>query len=314
MKPFGASISLAALAVALTGALTACGGGQTEAEAPATPETQAASPADAANGDEITVSTADLEGNPFTQDWQTPYGTPPFATISDDDYMPAMQAAIVTLRGEIDAIVENEDAPSFENTIVALDLAGGQLNKVANTFGNITNTDTNDALRALEAEIYPMLTREFNAIQFNEALFERVKSVYAQKDTLSLDEQDARLLELTHRGFVRAGAALDKATKDRVGAINEEISGLTTAFGQNLLRATIGFKLEITDPAALGGLSDSFKSAIKVDGENKWVVGLNRSPFETFMTQSTNRALREELFDAYRLRAAAGENDNGPLA
>ncbi|MEM1193339.1 MAG: M3 family metallopeptidase [Pseudomonadota bacterium] len=314
MKPFGASISLAALAVALTGALTACGGGQTEAEAPATPETQAASPADAANGDEITVSTADLEGNPFTQDWQTPYGTPPFATISDDDYMPAMQAAIVTLRGEIDAIVDNEDAPSFENTIVALDLAGGQLNKVANTFGNITNTDTNDALRALEAEIYPMLTREFNAIQFNEALFERVKSVYAQKDTLTLDEQDARLLELTHRGFVRAGAALDKATKDRVGAINEEISGLTTAFGQNLLRATIGFKLEITDPAALGGLSDSFKSAIKVDGENKWVVGLNRSPFETFMTQSTNRALREELFDAYRLRASAGENDNGPLA
>ena len=122
------------------------------------------------------------------------------------------------------------------------------------------------------------------------------------------------MLELTQRDFVRAGAALDKETKDRVAEINTEISGLTTTFGQNLLSATTGFKLEITDPADLEGLSDSFKSAIKVDGEDKWVVGLNRSPFETFMTQSTNRELRRRLFDAYRQRAAGGENDNGPLA
>ena len=309
MKKFGAAVSIAALAVALT----ACGGEQTQVETPvdtvsdeATPESEAA--------DDITVSAAELEGNPFTVDWDTPYGAPPFSEIKDEHYMPATKAAILELRAEIDEIVSNAEPATFENTIVAIDLAGKQLSKVSNTFGNITNTDTNDTLRGLESEIYPMLTREFNAIQFNEALFERVKSVYAQKDSLGLDEQDARLLELTHRDFVRAGAALDKETKDRVAAINEEISQLTTTFGQNLLKATTGFKLEITDPEDLGGLSDSFKAAIKVDGEEKWVVGLNRSPFETFMTQSTNRALRAQLFDGYRLRASEGESDNGPLA
>ncbi|MEL7200904.1 MAG: M3 family metallopeptidase [Pseudomonadota bacterium] len=316
MKAFGATPSLTALALAL--ALSACSGGDGEtSQADAGQGSQAQTNAGAApSGDveALSVSAAELEGNPFTEDWETPFGVPPFSEIEDTDYMPAMKAAIMSLRDEIEVIVNTDAAPSFENTIVALDIAGRQLNKVTNTFGNVTNTDTNDALRALEAEIYPMLTREFNAIQFNENLFERVKAVYAQKDSLTLDEQDARLLELTHRGFVRAGAALDKQTKTRVAEINEEISGLTTAFAQNLLRATIGFKLEITDPDDLGGLSDSFKSAIKVDGENKWVVGLNRSPFETFMTQSTNRPLRENLFNAYRRRASDGDNDNGPLA
>ena len=315
MTKFGATVSLAALAMALT----ACGGEQTKTDAPAEPAASTtsdveAAPSGDADSDDITVSASDLEGNPFVEDWDTPYGAPPFSQIKDEHFMPATKAAVLDLRGEIDAIVNNAEAPTFENTIVALDMVGNQLGKVSSTFGNIASTDTNDTIRDLQSKIYPMLTREFNAIQFNEDLFERVKSVYAQKDSLDLDEQDARLLELTHRDFVRAGAALDKETKDRVAAINEEISSITTTFGQNLLKATTGFKLEITDPADLGGLSDSFKSAIKVDGEDKWVVGLNRSPFETFMTQSTNRDLRKQLFDAYRLRASEGETDNGPLA
>ncbi len=307
MRNFGAVVSLAALATALT----ACGGEQGTDEKPAETIAEDAMTSDS---DDISVSEADLEGNPFTVAWDTPYGAPPFSEITDEHYMPATKAAILELRAEIDAIVNDADEATFENTIVALDLAGKQLSKVSNTFGNVTNTDTNDTLRALESEIYPMLTREFNTILFNEALFDRVKSVYAQKDALGLDEQDARLLELTHRDFIRAGAALDKETKDRVAEINEEISALTTTFGQNLLKATTGFKLEITDPAELGGLSESFTAAIKVDGEDKWVVGLNRSPFETFMTQSTNRELRRQLFDGYRLRASEGENDNGPVA
>ena len=309
MKNFGATVSLAVLAIALAG----CGGEQTQNQTPADSAVEDTAPA-GDSGSDITVTAAELEGNPFTETWDTPFGTPPFSLIKDEHYMPATKAAILEAREEIDAIVNNPEAPTFENTIVALDLAGKQIGKVSSTFGNITNTDTNDTLRGLESEIYPLLTREFNAIQFNEELFERVKSVYAQKDSLDLDEQDARLLELTHRDFVRAGAALDKETKDRVAAINEEISALTTEFGQNLLKATSGFKLEITDASQLGGLSDSFKAAIKVDGEDKWVVGLNRSPYETFMTQSTNRELREQLFDAYRLRASEGESDNGPLA
>ncbi|MEO1014772.1 MAG: M3 family metallopeptidase [Pseudomonadota bacterium] len=304
MKKSGIAVSFLALAIALS----ACGGESPETGAPASEaDSEVAS-------EDISVSAAELEGNPFVRDWDTPYGAPPFAQIKDEHYMPAIKAAIMELREEVAAIADNADEPTFDNTIVALDIAGKQLNKVARTFGNITNTDTNDTLKALEGEVYPMLTREFNAIQFNERLFERVKSVYAQRDDLGLDEQDARLLELTHLDFIRAGAALDESAKARVAEINEEISGLTTKFGQNLLAATTGFKLEITDPSELGGLSDSFKASIKVDGEDKWVVGLNRSPFETFMTQSTNRELRRQLFEAYTDRASAGENDNGPLA
>ncbi|MEM9168249.1 MAG: M3 family metallopeptidase [Pseudomonadota bacterium] len=307
MNKFGRAISVLAVATAVG----ACGGEGTKEDAPTAADVVEAATDGA---DAIVVSAAELEGNPFVKAWDTPYGVPPFAEIRDEHYMPAMKAAILELRDEIAAIADNAEAPTFQNTVVALDVVGKQLSKVSGTFGNITNTDTNDALKALEGEIYPMLTREYNAIQFNERLFERVKAVYAQKDALDLDEQDARLLELTHRDFVRAGAALDDDAKDRVAAINEEISSLTTAFGQNLLAATTGFKLEIDDPSALGGLSDSFKAAIKVDGEDKWVVGLNRSPYETFMTQSTNRELRQQLFEAYTERAAGGDNDNGPLA
>ena len=306
------SLGLAVSSVALVLALSACSSETPASEDPTNTAQQEQTSESAA--DTISVSDAELDGNPFQKSWDTPYGVPPFSEITEAHFMPAIKAGILEQRAEIDAIANNAEPATFENTIVALDIAGRQLNKVASTFGNITNTDTNDTLRELESEIYPLLTRESNKITFNEALFSRVKDVYAQKDALDLDEQDARLLELTYRDFVRAGADLDTDKKERVAEINEELSALTTEYGQNLLKATIDFKLEITVPEELGGLSDSFKTAIKVDGEDKWVVGLNRSPFETFMTQSTNRELRQKLFDGYRLRASAGETDNGPIA
>ena len=114
---------------------------------------------------DIIVSKADLAGNPFIGEWETPYGVPPFTKISDDHFMPAIKAGILDLREEIDTIVNNSEAPSFRNTIVALDMVGEELGKVSGTFGNITGTDTNDTLKALEGEIWPLLTREFNKIQ-----------------------------------------------------------------------------------------------------------------------------------------------------
>ncbi|MDX1292113.1 MAG: M3 family metallopeptidase [Hyphomonas sp.] len=298
--------SVAALALVVS----ACG---EKTEAPEAPP--AADMAAAETGlPEIEVSDAELEGNPFRQEWNTPYGVPPFADIRDEHYLPATKKGILELRAEIDAIANNPEAPTFENTVVALDMAGASLDRVVNVFANITNTDTNDTLSALEAEIWPMLTRETNAISFNEDLFKRVQAVYEQRDRLGLDEQDARLLELTYREFVRNGAGLSPEAKAEVAAINEELSGLTTQFGRNLLLSTKAFKLEITDEADLVGLSDDFKSALKVAGEDKWVLTLDRSVYETFMTQSENRALREKMFDGYRLRASEGEYDNGPLA
>ena len=264
--------------------------------------------------DEISVSDAELAGNPFMQEWNTPYGIPPFSAIKDEHYMPAFKKGILELRADIAAILENPEPPTFENTILALEIAGELLTKVDYTFGNISNTELNDELRALESEVNPMLTREFDAINLNTDLYARVKAVYDQKDELGLDEQDARLLELTHRGFVRAGAALTPEVKAQVAEINAEMSELTTRFSQNLLAATKEFTLELTKDDEIAGLSDDFKAAIWDEDKKAWVVGLNRSSYETFMVQAENRDLRKRLFDGYRLRASGGDIDNGPLA
>jgi len=285
--------------------LSACGG---KDEGSATEE------ATEAAVDEISVSDAELEGNPFMQEWDTPYGVPPFAVIENAHYMPAVKKGILEQRAEIEAIANNPEAPTFENTIVAIEAAGELLTKVSSTFGNITSTDTDDELRALEAQIYPMLTQENNAIRFNQALFARVQAVYEQRESLDLDEQDARLLELSHRGFIRSGAALSPDVKQQIADINTEISSLTTEYGQNWVLETKAFTLELTKDEEIAGLSDDFKGAVWDEENEAWVVGLNRSSYETFMVQSENRELREKLFDAYRLRATAEERDNGKLA
>ena len=294
--------SPAGLCLALV-VLAACGGKETE-DAQQT-ETAA---------DDIMVTTAELAGNPFVAEWDTPSGVPPFADIASGHYMPAVKKGILELRAEIDAITNNAEPPTFDNTIVALERAGRTLDRTVSTFGNVAATELDDELRALQTEIYPMLTREFDAITLNDDLYARVRAVYEQKDSLGLDEQDARLLELQNRQFVRAGAALAPDVKTQVAAINEELSALTTKFGQNLLAATKAFKLEIRDPAQTAGLSDDFKASVRDEDKGAWVIGLNRSAYETFMTESEVRELREQLFDAYRLRAAGGKFDNGPTA
>ncbi|MEO0784672.1 MAG: M3 family metallopeptidase [Pseudomonadota bacterium] len=298
------------LAIGFT--LAACGGptDTPASDAPAA-SAQSTSEADLPQLPEITVTDAELEGNPFLEDWDTPYGVPPFAGIEAADYMPAIKRGILDLRAEIDAITSNTEPATFENTIIPLELSGDLLTKTALTFSGVTATELNDDLRALQSEIWPMLSVETSAINLNPVLFERVKSVYDQLDTLELGEQEARLVELTHRRFVRAGANLDPETKAQVADINAELSGLTTKFGQNLLASTKDFRLELTTPEEIAGLSPDFANSIKEDGEDKWVVTLDRSVFETFMTQSTNRDLRSQVFDGYRLRASDGEYDNG---
>jgi peptidyl-dipeptidase Dcp len=284
-------------------ALVACGGA--DKGEPATTDNAV---------DEIAVTDAELAGNPFMEDWDTRYGVPPFAAIEDGHYMPATLKGILEMRAEIATIADSPEAPTFENTILAMEKAGELINKVASTFFNITGTELNDELQALQTKISPMLSREFDAINLNLTLFERVQTVYAQKEQLGLSEQDARLLELTHRGFIRSGAALPQDVKDEITEINAEISSITTQFGLNLLAATKGFKLEIKDEAQTAGMSDSFKAAVWDEEAGAWVIGLNRSSYETFMTESEVRELREQLFNGYRLRASSGDIDNGPLA
>ena len=270
-----------------------------------------AEPASATDG--LDVSDSELVGNPFREAWTTPYGIPPFADIRDEHYLPAFKKGALERRAEIAAIASNPDAPTFENTILAMESAGENLAKVIYTFANVTNTELNDTLRDLEAEIYPLYTQENDAVRLNDALFQRVQTLYEQRDTLNLPEQDARLLELVHRDFVRAGAALPPDIKAQVAETNAQISRLSTRFGQNLLGATKAFQLVVTDEAELAGLTDNFKATLWDEEANAWVIGLDRSVYENFMTQAENRELRKQLFDGYRLRASEGDFDNGPI-
>ncbi len=289
-------------AASMAAVLAACGASDPDA------------PADATADEEITVSDTDLAGNPFRREWNTPFGVPPFADIEDGHYLPAIKKGILERRAEIDAIANNPEPATFANTIVAFETAGASLNRVTRTFFNITGTELNDTLSDIQQQVSPMLSREFSAIMLNEKLFERVQSVYAQKDDLDLNEQDARLLELVHRAFVRSGAALDADAKQKLADVDAEIAELSTKFGLNLLAATKGFTIELTDEADVAGLSEDFKAAIWNEEKGAWVVGLNRSSFESFMTQSESRELRRQLFDGYRLKASSGDADNGPIA
>ena len=268
-------------------------------------------------GDQVTEEVAVVENdNPFFTEWDTPYGIPPFGQIRDEHYKPAFEAGIEEQRADIAVIRDNPEPPTFDNTIEALELAGESLKRVRLVFSNITNTDTNDALQELEVEIYPVLTREQDAIYLDQAIFERVQAVFDARDTLGLDEQEMRLLELTHRDFVRKGAALDDDAKARMKEINARISELNTMFAQNLLKETNAFELVITDEADLSGLSASMIGSARVKAESRdkpdaWVFGLDRGTYEGFMTYADNRELRLQMFNAYRARGAQGnENDN----
>ena len=257
--------------------------------------------------------------NPLLTAWDTPFQIPPFSQVKDEHYLPAVEKAVESLRDEISAIVEEQSAPTFDNTIVALERSGSELSRIIRLFSNITGTDTNDKLKALQVEIYPMLTRERDAISLNETLFKRVEAVYKAREELSLDQQDTRLLELTYRDFVRDGASLETESKARLKEINAKISELTTKFSQNLLSETKNFELVVTDEKDLVGLSQEMinaarAKAISKDKPDAWVFGLDRATYEGFMTFSEKRDLRKVMFDGYRARGINGnEFDNTEL-
>lgn len=298
------TIQRSAIALSLTVLLAACSSSDDPADS-----ASAQSPGDA----DMAVTTAELEGNPFLEEWHTPFGVPPFDEIKDEHFMPAFKQGVQELRAEIDTITNNPEPATFENTILAMEKAGKTVTRVRYTFNPLTGTELNDNLRQLEREIEPMWTREEDAITFNDALFKRVQAVYEQRDSLDLNEQDARLLEIVHKDFVREGAALPADTKAELSDINSRLAELMTLFAQNLLAATKAFNIELTDEADTAGLSDDFKANIWNDEKQAWVLGLNRSVYETFMTQSENRELRKRMFDGYTNRANSGEYDNGPL-
>jgi len=243
--------------------------------------------------------------NPLLAKWDTPFEIPPFEKIKIEHFMPAYVEAMTQHKAEIDSIVNNAEAPTFDNTIVAYDNSGELLDKISPVFSNISGTASTPEVIALAKELSPLTSKHFNEISLNPLLFQRVKAVYEKRDSLGLDAEQMRLLTEMYKGFVRSGADLPEDKKNELKTINEEISALQLQFGQNLLAETDAFKLIIDKEENLAGISESLKASALKRGEKdstsagKWVFGLDNPSVMPFLQQSSNKDLRKQIFEAY---------------
>lgn len=242
--------------------------------------------------------------NPLLQEFNTPFGVPPFDLIKNEHFLPAIQEALSQHNQEIEEITSNSAEPDFNNTIVTLERSGATLDKVQSVFYNLNSSVTNDSLEQIARTIAPEVTRHSDAIRLNENLFARIKKVYENRDALNLNPEDSKLLEETYLTFVRGGANLPEEKRARFREINEELSSLTIKFGQNVLAETNNYKLVIDKKEDLAGLPSNIvetagKAAENAKMEGKWVFTVHKPSLIPFITYADNRDLREKLFKAY---------------
>jgi peptidyl-dipeptidase Dcp len=241
--------------------------------------------------------------NPFASEYNTPRHLPPFDRIQTEHYKPAFLAGIEEHAAEIEAIANNSQTPSFENTVVALDESGSLLNRVSTVFFAMTGANTDSVLQALETEMSPLLTEHGDNIYLNEKLFDRIKVVYDDPASKDLTTEQKQLLEKYYKDFVRSGIALEASQKERLREINKELGLLNVAFGENLLAETYDFKLVIDNKDDLSGLPESIidvaSQTAKENGlDGKWVFTLSKPSWEPFLKYADNRELREKLYKA----------------
>jgi peptidyl-dipeptidase Dcp len=245
------------------------------------------------------------EKNPFLRPYQTLHDATPFDRIRTEHFEPAMQEGMKREEEEISLITHNPEAPTFANTIVALERAGSLLERVSTVFGNLLSAETNDALQEVAERMMPLLTEHSNNISLNEELFARVKAVYEGRDALPLNEEESMLLQKTYDGFVRNGANLSPADKETYRQISTQLSSLTLRFSQNLLKETQAFRLPLTE-AQTEGLPENIKEAYaqnaREHGEEGYVVTLNAPDYVPFIKFCPDRDLRRQLFLAYGSR------------
>ncbi|MCL1041320.1 M3 family metallopeptidase [Shewanella marisflavi] len=250
--------------------------------------------------------------NPFFKPYDTFMGIPDFDKIKPEHYLPAFKAGVAQQKAEIQAIIDNPNAPTFANTIEAMEYSGKLTTKVASVFYNLTSADTNAQLQAISKEVSPMLSAAGDDILLNDKLFQRVKAVYQQRDSLSLNTAQQKLLEDTYKAFTRGGANLSEADKVKLRALNEKIGKLSLEFGDNLLAETNAFELVIDNPADLAGLpqdavNTAAQTAEKKGHPGKWVFTTQRPSITPFLTYADNRELREKIYKGYVER---GNNNN----
>lgn len=260
--------------------------------------------------------TTQTETNPFLTEFQTEHGVPPFDKIKLEHYEPAFLKGIEEQNANIDAIVNNSEAPTFENVIVALDNSSPILDRVSAIFYNMTEAETTDNLKELSIKLAPTLSEHSDNISLNQELFKKVDAVYQQKDALGLTTEQQRLLEETYKGFVRSGANLFPEKQARLREVNKELSTLGIKFSDNVLNENNAFKLYIDKEEDLAGLPDWFRQSAaekaKEDGqEGKWLFTLGNASRLPFLQYSENRPLREQMYKAYINRGNNNDkNDN----
>jgi peptidyl-dipeptidase Dcp len=256
--------------------------------------------------------------NPLLAEWAGTFELPPFGSLEPGHFRYAFDRALAEHCAEIDVIAANPAAPSFENTVAALERSGRLLERVASIFFVLAGADTSDEIEAIERDVSPLLARHNNALYLNHALYSRIAALYARRDALSLDLEQARVLERYHTRFQRFGAALEKTAQDRLAEINERLASLGTQFGQNVLADEKSFVM-VLEEGDLTGLPDFARAAARAAAEErghpgKFVITLARSSIETFLQFSARRDLREKAFQAWIRRGEnGGETDNRAL-
>lgn len=254
-------------------------------------------------------------GNPFFTGWDTPFGVPPFDRMEPEYFKPAFEEGMRIQTAEIDSIVSNPAEPTFDNVILALDRSGELYSMVGRIFSGITSAETTDELEAVKAEMSPLRSKHGDGISMNPLLFEKIRSVYDRRATMNLNAAQVRLLELTYKRFVRNGALLNDADKERLKAINEELSLLSIRFGNNRRESVNAFELVIDSRDATGmpsGEIGKARNRAKEKGlENKLVFTLQKPSLLPFLTNADDEDLRRRLYEGYLNQCAAGsEFDN----
>ncbi len=249
--------------------------------------------------------------NPLLEKFDTPFETAPFDRIANEHFLPAVKEAIQLAKEEI-ARIKEERLPDFTNTVVALENSGEKLSRVASIFFNLNAAETNDTIQKLAREISPLLSAHGNDVLLDEELFDRIRQVYQQKEQLHLSTEEDRLLEKTYKSFLRNGALLHAAGKERLREIDQQLSQLGLRFGENVLQETNAFELVITEEKDLEGLPEGVVEAATQTAEEKgkagsWVFTLAFPSYVPFMTYANNRELRKQLFMAYTTKAAKGD-------
>ncbi len=249
-----------------------------------------------------------IDNNPLLMEFDTPYGVPPFDRIEAKHYEPAFEYAMMLHNKEVEAILANEAEPTFENTILELDHSGAMLAQVSDIFGMMCASMNNEDMQEVQEEVMPLLAAHYDAISMNEALFKRIKAVYDKRNESNLNAEQIRLVEKMYNNAVRQGALLNEEQKERLMAINEELSLLSVKFDNNLLAETNNFKMEL-EAKDCNELPKSLRDMAKdEDDENKFIFTLHKPSLIPFLTYSKSRTLRETIYKAY-LNRCNNENE-----